>query len=348
MASSEWRAPGSLFGRRREPLPKEEAWSPLSQTAPRWPALFEFDPDPVVPISIRGQSYQFYSREDRPSKAERNVTGAFADVYKLRGRSGLHALKVFRGGDLAAQAEHLSNVAGELCALPQDSALTASRQVCLSYAVDANLLDHFPCLEGAILMPWIEGVVWADIIHAKEPMTPRLGLALAGELARVLELLERAGMAHCDLSSRNLLIGTLLRDIGVVDFDTLFAPPLPPFRALRYTSPGYSRPDLTRWGPYGDRFAGAVLLTELLCWADEEVRQRAREFSYFDPEQPLYDVTAESFRLACTVLGRLSPALAILLERVWLASQPEDCPPFGAWRSAIAEAHAALAGAAPL
>jgi serine/threonine protein kinase len=247
-------------------------------------------------------------------------------------------LKVFRGGDLVAQGAHLLQVSRELRQVSHDQAFAAANHICLQAGVDDDLLAEHPALEAAIVMPWIEGEVWADIVQRREPMRLGSSLALAGELARALRLLEMRELAHCDLSSRNVIVGQTPGEIDLIDFDTLFSPHLDTYDNIVYFSPGYFRPGMQRWGPMCDRFSGAILLVEMACWHDARVRETAESFSYFDPEDDLTGRDHPKYLRLRAVLADMHAGLAELLQAAWDADGLGDCPTFGQWHEVIQRA----------
>jgi hypothetical protein len=116
------------------------------------------------------------------------------------------ALKVFRARfrtpALVSQAEKLAAFAD----LP---GLTVCRRTVLTRAQNADLLRQHPDLIYAVLMPWIEGPTWVEVMLEKRPLTPQQALDLARAFAEVLESMEVHGLAHCDLSGPNVLLPML-------------------------------------------------------------------------------------------------------------------------------------------
>jgi hypothetical protein len=98
------------------------------------------------------------------------------------------------------------------------------------------------------------------------------------------------------------------------------------------------------WGPNVDRFAGAVLLAEMLGWCNEQVREMAWGESYFHPEDMQQDT--ERYRALLEALDRdWLGDVAHLFERVWQSTEFRDCPPFAAWEASLSAAAQAIASA---
>jgi hypothetical protein len=87
-----------------------------------------------------------------------------------------------------------------------------------------------------------------------------------------------------------------------------------------------------QWCPEGDRFAGAILLTELLTWWHPEVQMHTPPGadSLFLPEE-LQDSGTSLFRIVRTVLQQLCPPALELFEQAWTSSDLCDCPTFDQW-----------------
>ena len=101
-------------------------------------------------------------------------------------------------------------------------------------------------------------------------------------------------------------------------------------------SPGYAHPRNQGRGcrnRFGDRFAGGVLLTEMLVWADPAVRQSSADVSVFEPGEMCHG--GPKYGLVRQVLQALSKDVARLFERVWDSPGPSGCPRLSEWASVI-------------
>lgn len=268
--------------------------------------------------------------------------GRQAVVYQLLAEDGTkHALKVFkpryRAPTLVTLAERLEPHAG----LP---GLQVCRRTVLTPHRHMALLQREPDLTYAVLMPWVEGATWMEILLGKRELTSTQCLRLARSLADVLATMEQHGLAHCDLSGPNVLVGrtslsSLPRGVGevaLVDVEQMHAPDLRRPLLLPGGSPGYAHrtaPD-GLWSPDADRFAGAVLLAEMLCWCDEAVRAEAWGESYFDPAE--MQAGCRRYRVLCGVLKTAwGEAVLRLFERAWHSDTLSDCGTFGEWLVAL-------------
>ena len=257
------------------------------------------------------------------------------------------ALKVFRARfrtpALVSQAEKLAAFAD----LP---GLTVCRRTVLTPQRNADLLRREPDLTYAVLMPWIEGPTWTEVMLEKRPLTPQQALDLARAFADILSRMEQNGIAHCDLSGPNVLLPMLAQQtayrppstVELVDVEGLYAPGLPRPEALPSGSSGYAHRTACEglWGPTADRFAGAVLLAEMLCWGDESVRQACYGETYFDPaEMPAQGgANPPRYQTLLSALARhYGQPVADLFERAWTSETLADCPTFGEWLVALPE-----------
>jgi hypothetical protein len=93
--------------------------------------------------------------------------------------------------------------------------------------------------------------------------------------------MEQNGLAHCDLSAANLLLPRLEKEnthsysVELVDVDQLYGHELSRPATLFCGSPCYTPVSFNvneeGWNETSDRFAGAILLAEILSWSDADV-----------------------------------------------------------------------------
>lgn len=88
------------------------------------------------------------------------------------------------------------------------------------------------------------------------------------------------------------------------------------------------------WSAEADRFAGALLIAEMLGWCDERVRQASWSENYFDPQE--MQSACERYELLARVLcERWGEGPARLFEQSWRAETLSDCATFGEWLVAL-------------
>jgi hypothetical protein len=320
-----------------------------------------FRPNVHDELTLNGVTYRIAEHPAAPG-IPYGQEGRAGIVYQLlpsptgrgAGGEGAMALKVFRARfrtpALVSQAEKLAAFAD----LP---GLTVCRRTVLTPQRNADLLRREPDLTYAVLMPWIEGPTWVEVMLEKRPLTPQQALDLARAFADILSRMEQNGIAHCDLSGPNVLLPMLAQPtadrrpqtayrppstVELVDVEGLYAPGLPRPEALPSGSSGYAHRTAREglWGPTADRFAGAVLLAEMLGWGDESVREACYGETYFDPaEMPAQGgVNPPRYRTLLSALARhYGQPIADLFERAWTSETLADCPTFGEWLVALPE-----------
>jgi ABC-type amino acid transport substrate-binding protein len=296
--------------------------------------------------------------------------GRQAIVYQLAAGETRYALKVFKPRYRVPMLASLADRLKEYASLP---GLSVCHRTLLTPERHAAVLKAYPDLTYAVLMPWIEGPTWMQVLLEKQELAAEDCLALARCLAQILSRMEQEGLAHCDLSGPNLLLPALLlspsqepvlskakeegpggeghlpspslgRGAGgegtaaLVDVEQMYGPTLRRLPLLPGGSPGYAHktaPD-GLWAPDADRFAGAVLLAEMLGWCDGRVREASWGENYFDPAEMQQD--ADRYRLLAGALQeRWGAGVAALFERAWWSETLADCATFGEWLVTLPE-----------
>lgn len=272
---------------------------------------FSFSPHPVVPSIPWGQE------------------GRHAIVYRVQNRGQGYALKVFRP---AFRHPGLVDAAQSISLYHELPGMRVCKQIVLTPETYPGLLAQYEDLDHAMLMPWIDGQTWFDLLQLKNRFSLDRSRALAESMAWVLYALEYNHLAHCDLSSGNVIVDPDMVQIHLIDVEDLYSPWLVPPPFISYGSMGYQHKRAARagqWGPLGDRFAGAVLVAEMLGWAHPEVRQRAWGESYFAPDELQKD--GERYRLLVEAIRIYDPGFAEAFEQAWRSTSLETCPPLKTW-----------------
>jgi hypothetical protein len=302
-----------------------------------------FPPGANDELVIDGVAYHIAEHPAAPGMPY-GQEGRQAVVYQLVAPDGVkQALKVFkpryRVPSLVTLSGHLSPLSGlpglQVC---HRTVLTARRHL--------DLLRQHSDLTYAVLMPWIEGPTWMEVLLDRRPLPPEQSLQLARSFADVLAGMEERGLAHCDLSGSNVLLPALAHRtfspqqlaIELVDVEQIFGPDLRRPEALPGGSPGYAHSTAGQglWGSAMDRFAGAVLLAEMLAWCDERVRETAWGESYFDADEMQQDCE-RARAVSCALRERWGAEPASLFEQAWQSDSLVGCATFGEWLVALPE-----------
>mgnify|MGYP000278481536 CR=1 FL=1 len=183
-------------------------------------------------------------------------------------------------------------------------------------------------------MPWVDGPTWMEVLLEKRELVPETSLILARSLAQVLSRMEQEGLAHCDLSGPNVLLPGLVggTGIGLVDVEQMYGPELRRPPLLPGGSPGYAHKTAPEglWASDADRFAGAVLVAEMLGWCDKRVREAAWGENYFDPQE-MQQETGRYHTLVEVLQEHWGEGVARQFERAWLSETLADCATFEEW-----------------
>jgi len=304
-----------------------------------------FHPNPKDELTINNSRY-FVAEHPSASGMPYGQEGRTGIVYRLSSSdlSEDHALKVFkprfRLPYLVSQAEKLSAYAG----LP---GLQAARRSVLSPSREADLLRQYPDLTYAVLMPWLDGPTWLEILLQKKPLLVEQSLSLYRALTEILVGMEERGLAHCDLSGPNVLLPALVGGAGIalIDLEGFYAPGMLQPQMLPSGSAGYTHQKATGglWGTNADRFAGAVLLAEMLGWCDQQVCLAAWGESYFAPDEILQE-GARYHTLDTSLRHHWGDGIADLFARAWRSDSLADCPTFGEWLVMLPLSSAQVAG----
>lgn len=265
--------------------------------------------------------------------------GRAAVVYQLHipGNRAV-ALKVFKP---RYRLPALVSLAEQITPFTQLPGLQVCRRTVLTPQRHSDLLKQYPDLTYAVMMPWITGPTWMQVLLEKTPFTPEQSLTLARSFAGILAEMEQRDLAHCDLSGPNILLPQLAggKGIALVDVEGLYGPGLKQPRDIMSASPGYAHQSTPGgvWGTEADRFAGAVLLAEMLGWCDARVRDQAvGDPGYFaarEVQQP-----SERYDILITALReQWGEAVTRLFERAWRSETLWDCPTFGEWLVVLPE-----------
>jgi len=279
-----------------------------------------------VPLDVSGPASVFVYAE----------SGKEGTVYKVLKDKEHYALKVFypqyRDIRLLENTDKLHRFKD------LEGFRVAKRRV-LTPETFPDLLKQFPDLTYAVLMPWIHGTVWGNLMLETDPsLRSENYVQIAYALTRVVSSLELQGLAHCDLSNNNFIIAKSPAGIQLIDLEDMYAPDMPrPVPDVSYGSIGYRTKWIAEkglWGPESDRFSLGVLCSEIITWHHEEIREnKSGSTSFFDEEEIGED--CDRYNLMLSYLGNENDELPELLERAWFSRDFAQCPTVMEWRQAI-------------
>ena len=300
-----------------------------------------FQPNPGDEIIINGTAYTVGQHPAAPGLAYAQA-GRQGIVYQLLPVDGkIHeakALKVFfpkfRIPAMVYQSEHMANYR-EIPGL-----MVCSRDV-LTPERNGDLIAEYPDLLYAVMMPWVYGITWFDVISDQRTLGRGDSLLLAKALAAIGSSMEQRGLAHCDLSAPNVMLPFFSEvklpegsaAVELVDVEQIYSPKMDRPDVLLAGSPGYAAHRTVHsglWSAYADRFAGAVIIAEMLGWSDPAIVTKAWGESYFDQHE--MQTPCERYFLLKKSLGqRWGTGIADLFGRAWDSQDLSSCPTFGEW-----------------
>ncbi len=283
-------------------------------------------------LTIDGVVYQVCAHPAQPGQPFIQA-GDNSQVIQLRTAGSFVALKVQAQLQTPTLRTHASQLQ-ELSAIP---GLQTARRKVVNADEHAELITRLPALNYALLMPWIHGPTWQELIRHRRPLNPPQCLELARALANLLVELEKRSLVHGDLHSAHLMLPGLVdpgavAPVALVDLETLHGIgvihlPIP------VSSSPYQHP-IAAPGLASDRFGGALLLVELLGWCDERVRAAAANDSFFSRDDLLRP--GERFEILRAALAEhWGLALAQMLDRLWQSASPTVCPTLKEWMAVL-------------
>ncbi|WP_298818551.1 serine/threonine protein phosphatase [Chloroflexus sp.] len=287
-----------------------------------------FQPAIDEQLEIDGVNYQVCAHPALPGQAfiQEGQTGR---VVQLRATGGFVALKVQTQIHDQALIDH----AQQLQSISVIPGLQAARRIIITAANQSTLVAKHPELNYAILMPWVYGPPWQELIRHHRPLSPIQSLTLARALAHLLAEIEQRGLVHGDLQAAHVMLPGLIdpgaaAPVALVDLETMHGVGIHRLALPAPASP-YQHP-VAAQGLSIDRFGGALLILELLGWCEEDVRAAAEPDSFFATTDLLKPT--ERYQLLHAALARrwgIGPAQ--MLERLWQSDTPMKCPQFKDW-----------------
>lgn len=294
-----------------------------------------FEPRPSDPFSLNGNTFQIMEHPSAPS-IPYSQEGRKAVVYQVADQNKkLFALKVFKQ---AYRLPALVNTCETLKTLVQPG-LEVCDRICIDEKIAPELIKKYPDLEYAVIMPWINGRTWVELILSGMPISRQNSLVAARNVAQVLGELEKSGFAHCDIAGANLMVNPITGKISFVDVEDMFGPGLLRPNACPKGTDGYrhsrvkDHPD-GQWRLDGDRFSAAIILGEILCWHDENFR-KIRDSEHYFSNHELQDQNSPRYSALLKILGGISPDLLESFKKAWQSRDLSECPTAETWHSAL-------------
>lgn len=299
-----------------------------------------FRPEPGDTLVLFGAPLAFPQHPSARIRMPHSAEGGRATVYELRDAAGRRlALKVFRRQFREPGLAQSGARLGGFRALEGMDA--AQRQVLLP---GEDVVRRFPDLEYALLMPWIDGETWTDVLMRKMPLPAGTAIHLCARFLSVMRALETAGAAHTDIACGNVVVRQDPIGVQLLDLEDMYLPGAPLPVNPRPGSDGYQhRLREPVFCPEGDRYAAAVLAAEMLAMANPALTELGSDTGMFGGHAG-DSVADAAYARVDAWLRQVAPAFASAFWRAWHAPRLAECP-------TLAELHdtlTALAAATPL
>src|SRR5579883_2538982 len=202
----------------------------------------------------------------------------------------------------------------------------------------SDLIAEYPALEYAVLMPWIDGQTWAGLMcdpAASARYTADHARTLALATAQVLWELETHHFAHTDIAGGNIILSPDYRQVQLLDIEGMYIAGIPAPKKYSLGTPGYQHRCLDKrgqWRPEGDRFAAAILLTEMLTWWEPYVRAQTPDEAetLFQPQE-LQVMKTPRWHIIRDTLWTICPDALPLFDQAWISRNLAECPDMATW-----------------
>jgi YVTN family beta-propeller protein len=290
--------------------------------------------DPLIgdSITVNGRTYMFTETPNAPGIVYAEI-GRKAKVYRLLSNGDYFALKVFKP---RYRSEAFVNNTNRIAQFKKVPGLAVADRFEISPSEHPDLIRKYNAFAHSVLMPWVDGKSWFNYVTGKVTITSAAVLQLARALVSTLLQLEQRNIAHCDLSSSNFIFSPDFLHVELIDIEDLFGYGLlEPAEKPRGTG-GYA-PEWVKsrgvWEASGDRFALGILVSEILGWQSEVIREASTGDAYFAEGE--FGNKSKRFRLLSDHLETIHPELSRLFKTVWYAESLEECPRIADWKNVL-------------
>lgn len=287
-------------------------------------------------LTILGIHYSFLEHPNAKGMLY-GQSGKRGTVYKIQDKTGKpYALKVF---NQKFRSEDIESSALRLASYKDINGLEICQRTVITAARDKHLVEQYPDLEYAVLMPWVQGETWFDILKSNRPFSVDQSRFYAKALADLLSALCQRQLAHCDISGPNLLVDFPHNRLSLVDIEEMYGPGFTRPSILPSGTAGYGHKLAVNglWSADADRFSGSILIAEILGKSEARFNSVVGEDadSYFDKEE-IHSNSSDRYRLLKQILNEnFGSQVCALLEQAWTSPTLNDCPQFHEWSQAL-------------
>jgi Mg-chelatase subunit ChlD len=305
-----------------------------------------FTPDTT--LTIRNSRYTFVMN-DR-NTIDQDESGGRAVIYQIRNttHNTVHALKVFKDG--FRESYNSRNFTFFQTALTNIPGFEwVPQRLLINPNDDKALLDQHPYLENAIVMPWFALPKLDEIRDSikKEELTNIASKSkqFASLFAYALAELENRGIAHGDIATSNVFFDWDNDRLVIIDIEDMFhtslVRPIHLENAVGGTPNYRFSTQFTSWQSSADRFAGAIMISEILTLADDTCIQASASETYFNADdianRERNGIEIPRFKTVYEALNDINAKASEYLKTCWNAKATEidKLPKLSEWRDAL-------------
>jgi serine/threonine protein kinase len=298
-----------------------------------------FDPNPNDSINLFGRTHVVQPHPRAPHMPYSQLAGR-AVVHQLRDEiGGYFALKVFKK---QYRDSNLINATQNLKRLESFEGLrAATRRIVMPSDPAARTYRN---LEYAMLMSWVHGKTWYDVLGQAQnegySLSKPVAIRLCSRFLQIIEGLETAGVAHTDISPGNVSVELVANDVQLLDLEDVYMPGATAPSQQSTGSAGYRHRSgdegETFWRREGDRYAAAVLAAELLILVNPNLARKATQEGFFRDHSGTSEGRSR-FDEAQPWLEEIAPEFAPVFEHSWFASSLEQCSRISELKAPIKE-----------
>src|SRR5271157_876255 len=290
------------------------------------------DPEVNQHLTVDGREYSF-TRAPGASWVTYAEIGRKAKVYRVLCEGKAFALKAFKPRYRSPEA--VANTA-RIAAFKDVPGLAVADRLVITPEAYPDVVRWNEAFAYAVLMPWVEGECWFNYVTGKVPLDPSASLRLARALVSAVRELEQRDLAHCDLSSSNFIFSPDFDHVELIDIEDMFGHDLAVPKEKPSGTGGYA-PEWVKaegaWEAGADRFALGILVSEILGWQFEDIREAGAGDAFFAEGE--FGYKSKRFRLLSERLEQIHPELSGLFKTVWYAESLEECPRAADWKKAL-------------
>lgn len=290
------------------------------------------DPNIGDSIHIEGNIYTFIETPGAPDVIYAEI-GRKAKVYRVVCNQQAFALKTFKPKYRLPELIGSTELLRRYEAVP---GLKVAHRTLLTPEKNSDVISKNESFNYSILMPWVEGQSWFNLVTGRVPITTAQSLRLAHALTSAVSELEQRDLAHCDLSSSNFVFSVNFSQVELIDIEDMFGYGLKAPTQKSQGTGGYApnwMPATGAWEAAGDRFALGILVSEILGWALEDIRMLSEGDAYFASGEAGHK--SQRSHILSQHLEQIHPELANLFKTVWFSESFEECPRIADWKRVL-------------